>query len=160
MEPLFHIESTLNAKRLYKLTNEFKVVRVIEFPQKDMISISAFRLRCESVGNFRFDAGEFGLNKLKAYLYEQTKTCTEIIQLGWQKQGFWAWANGIYFNNQFQPINEDGICTYNNENFYLPALSSFYKADEMLFQFERKMKFLPGRITLNDWLKKFLKVYD
>lgn len=160
MEPLFHIESTLNAKRLYKLTNEFKVVRVIEFPQKDMISISAFRLRCESVGNFRFDAGEYGLNKLKAYLYEQTKTCTEIIQLGWQKQGFWAWANGIYFNNQFQPINEDGICTYNNENFYLPALSSFYKADEMLFQFERKMKFLPGKITLNDWLKKFLKVYD
>lgn len=160
MEPLFHIESTLNAKRLYKLTNEFKVVRVIEFPQKDMISISAFRLRCESVGNFRFDAGEFGLNKLKAYLYEQTKTCTEIIQLGWQKQGFWAWANGIYFNNQFQPINEDGICTYNNENFYLPALSSFYKADEMLFQFERKMKFLPGKITLNDWLKKFLRVYE
>lgn len=160
MEPLFHIESTINAKRLYKLTNEFKVERVIEFQQKDLISISGFRLKCESVGNFRFDAGEYGLNKLKAYLYEQTKTCTEIIQLGWQKQGFWAWANGIYANNQFQPINDDGICTYNNENYYLPALSSFYKSDDMLFQFERKMKFAPGKISLNDWLVKFLKVYD
>lgn len=160
MEPLFHIESTINAKRLYKLTNEYKVERVIEFPQKDLISINAFRLKCESVGNFRFDAGEFGLNKLKAYLYEQTKTCIEILQLGWQKQGFWAWANGIYSENEFQKISDDGICTHNNVNYYIPALSSFYRADDMLFQFERKMQFLPGKISLSDWLVKFLKVYE
>lgn len=159
LEPLFHIESTINAKRLYRLRNVYGIDRVVEFPQKDLISISAFKLRCESLGNFRFEAGEYGLAKIKAYLYEKTKTCTEISQLGWQKQGFFAWSNGIYADGQFQPISPDGICTYRKENYYLPALSSFYESDDMLFQFERKFKHTPGTITLYDWLDNFSRVY-
>lgn len=159
LEPLFHIESTINAKRLYRLRNIYGIERVVEFPQKDLISISAFKLRCESLGNFRFEAGEYGLAKIKAYLYEKTKTCTEITQLGWQKQGFFAWSNGIYAEGQFQPITPDGICTHRKENYYLPALSSFYESDDMLFQFERKFKHTPGTITLYDWLDNFSRVY-
>lgn len=160
MEPLFHIESSFNAKRLYKLTNEFGVTRDVEFPQKDLIAISAFRCKVEGFGNFRFDAGEYGLNKIKAYLYEQTKTCTEITQLGWQKQGFWAWANGVFFDGQFQPISEEGICSFKEKYYYIPALSSFYKSDESLYQFERKMRFTEGKISLKDWLIKFIEVYE
>lgn len=159
LEPLFHIESTINAKRLYKTTNEYNVVKVLEFPQKDLISISAFKLRCESCGNFRFDAGDIGLSKIKAYLYEKTKTCQEITQLGWQKQGFFAWSNGIVEYGKFTPISEDGICTHNSDNFYIPALSSFYKSDDMLFQFERKFKHIQGTIELQTWVRKFYKVY-
>lgn len=159
LEPLFHIESTINAKRLYKLTNEFGISRVVEFPQKDLISIAAFKLRCESLGNFRFDGGDYGLSKIKAYLYEKTKTCKEIVQLGWQKQNFWAWSNGILSNNRFQEITSDGIVIHNKENYYLPALSNFYETDEMLFQFERKFKHHPGTISIYDWLQKFITVY-
>lgn len=159
LEPLFHIESTINAKRLYRLRNVYGIERVVEFPQKDLISISAFKLRCESLGNFRFDAGEYGLAKIKAHLYEQTKTCFEVAQLGWQKQGFFAWANGIFADGVFQPISREGICTYKNENFYIPALSQFYENDDMLFQFERKFRHLPGTISMYDWLSTFCRVY-
>lgn len=159
LEPLFHIESTINAKRLYKLTNEYNVVRVVEFPQRDLISLAAFKLRCESIGNFRFDAGDYGLSKIKAYLYEKTKTCKEITQLGWQRQNFFAWSNGILSEGKFQQISEDGIVIHNKENYYLPALSSFYQSDEMLFQFERKFKHAPGTISLCDWFYKFNRVF-
>ena len=159
MEPLFHIESVINAKRLYRLTNEYKIVRVVEFPQKDLISLAAFKLRCESLGNFRFEGGEFGLSKIKAYLYEMTQTCKEISQLGWQKQGFWAWSNGIFTDKEFQPINSDGICRHKDENYYIPALSSFYASDDALFQFERKFKHEPGTTTLYEWLDLFCQVY-
>jgi DNA primase catalytic core len=160
MEPLFHLESTYAAKRLYKLTNIHGVTRVIEFPQKDLIALSQFRLRCESMGNFRFDGGEVGLAKIKAYLYEKTKTCLEVQQLGWQRQGFWAWCNGSFSDNSFSEIDEYGIVQHNKENYYLPALSNFYKTDVTLFDFERKFVHAGGDISLDDWLKKFLLVYD
>ena len=159
MEPLFHLESTYAAKRMYKLTNMHGVTKVIEFPQKDLIALSAFRLKCESMGNFRFDGGEAGLNKIKGYLYEKTRTCLEVTQLGWQRQGFWTWSNGSFANNQFTPIDEYGIVQHENENYYMPALSNFYKSDPSLFDFERKFTHNPGETSLNDWLEKFARVY-
>ena len=159
MEPLFHIESTINAKRLYRLTNEYKIERVVEFPQKDLISLAAFKLRCESLGNFRFEAGDYGLAKIKAYLYEKTQTCKEVTQLGWQRQGFFAWANGIFADGKFTPITKDGICEYKKENYYIPAMSSFYASDDSLYKFERRFKNMPGNITLYNWLDLFCQVY-
>lgn len=159
MEPLFHIESTINAKRLYRITNTFGITRVVEFPQKDLISLSAFKLRCESLGNFLFNGGEYGLAKIKSYLYEKTQTCKEVTQMGWQRSGFFAWANGIFSNGEFQPITDDGICIHNGDNYYIPALSSFYRADDSLYMFERKFRHTPGNITLYQWLDLFTKVY-
>ncbi len=159
MEPLFHIESTINAKRLYRITNTFGITRVVEFPQKDLISLAAFKLRCESLGNFLFNGGEYGLAKIKSYLYEKTQTCKEITQMGWQRQGFFAWANGIFSDGAFQPITDDGICVHKGENFYIPALSSFYRSDDSLYMFERKFSHKDGTITLYQWLDLFTQVY-
>lgn len=159
MEPLFHIESTLNAKRLYRLKNTYGAVQVLEFNQKDLISIAAFKLRCESLGNFLFEGGEHGLNKIKAYLYDNTKTCREVTQLGWQKQGFFAWSNGITVDGIFQQVNDLGIVDYQGKYYYLPALSSFYTEEETLFQFERKFVHKPGDISLYDFADKLVSVY-
>ncbi|MBQ4441610.1 MAG: DNA primase [Bacteroidales bacterium] len=159
MEPLFHIGSTINAKRLYRLKNVFNHVQVLEFAQKDLISIAAFKLRCESLGNFLFEGGEHGLNKIKAYLYDNTKTCREVTQLGWQKQGFFAWSNGITANGEFIPIGELGIVEHEGLYYYIPALSSFYKDEDTLFQFERKFIHRGGEISLFDFTDKLVNVY-
>ncbi|MDL2308878.1 DNA primase [Bacteroidales bacterium OttesenSCG-928-B11] len=159
MEPLFHIISTVNAKRLYRVRNEFGIERVLEFTQKDLISIAAFRLKCESVGNFRFDSGEFGLNKIKGYLYEHTKTCKEILQMGWQNDGFFAWANGISTESGFTPVSEIGVVEHGKENYYIPALSSLYETEANLYQFERKFQHTPGETNLIRHGDTLFKVY-
>ncbi len=159
LEPLFHIESAINAKRLYRLKNEYGVVKVLEFSQKDLIAISAFRLKCESLGNFRFDGGEYGLSKIKAYLYEKTRSCREIVQLGWQKEGFFAWSNGIFASGNFTEVDELGIVEHESVYFYLPALSSFYRQEDTLFQFERRFKYLPGTISLYEYVQKLTGIY-
>jgi len=159
LEPLFHIESAVNAKRLYRLKNEYGVVKVLELSQKDLIAISAFRLKCESLGNFRFDGGEYGLSKVKAYLYEKTKSCKEIVQLGWQKEGFFAWSNGIFSSGNFTEVDELGIVEYEGVFFYIPALSSFYKQEDTLFQFERRFRYLPGTISLYEYTEKLVSIY-
>ena len=159
LEPLFHIESAVNAKRLYRLKNEYGVVKVLELSQKDLIALSAFRLKCESLGNFRFDGGEYGLNKIKAYLYEKTKSCKEIIQLGWQKEGFFAWSNGIFTGGNFTEVDELGIVEHEGIHYYIPALSSFYKHEDSLFVFERRFKYLQGRISLYEYADKLISIY-
>ena len=159
MEPLFHIVSTINAKRLYRLKNVYGKSEVLEFSQKDLISIAAFRLRCESLGNFLFEGGDHGLNKIKAYLYDNTKTCREVTQLGWQKQGFFAWSNGITVDGEFRPLGELGVVEHEGQHYYIPALSSFYKEEDTLFQFERKFVHRAGDISLFDFTDKLMKVY-
>lgn len=159
MEPLFHIVSTINAKRLYRLKNVYGKSEVLEFSQKDLISIAAFRLRCESLGNFLFEGGDHGLNKIKAYLYDNTKTCREVTQLGWQKQGFFAWSNGITVEGEFRPIGELGVAEHNGQHYYIPALSSFYKDEDTLFQFERKFVHRASDISLFDFTDRLLQVY-
>ena len=158
MEPLFHIASVLNAKRLYKISNEFGLSKVIELQQRDLTSLSSFRLRIESLGNFLFEGSEFDLMKLKRSLYEKTLSAYEIVQLGWQKQGFWAWSNGI-FNESFQKTDEYGIVSFNNVNFYLPSSSDIYKSEDNLFVAERKFYFTQGTISLHDYSKKLIDVF-
>lgn len=139
LEPLFHIESTVNAKRLYRLKNNRGVVKVLEIPQKDLISLTAFKTRVESFGNFLFTGSDTDLNKIKAYLYEATKSCREVERLGWQREGFWAWSNGaVMESGEMLPIDELGTVEVGKQWYYLPALSSYYQSDEGLFSYERQ----------------------
>ncbi|HKK69449.1 MAG TPA: hypothetical protein VJ946_14595, partial [Bacteroidales bacterium] len=158
LTPLFHIESTINAKRLYEVKNTTNITKVIEIPQKDLVSLSAFQIRIESLGNFWFDGSQADLNRLKRWLYEKTETCKEITQLGWQKEGFFAWGNGIY-NDEFVPVDSYGICRYAKKSYYIPAFSSIYQQEENLYQFERKFVHMEGNITLRKYAKKMVSVF-
>lgn len=158
MRPLFHIPG-MNAKRLYEIENEVGTRLVIELLQKDLVSLPAFRLRIESLGNFLWKAGEPELGKLKSYLYGNTDTCFEITQLGWQKQGFFAWANGI-FNGEFSPIDSHGIVNHSGKKFYLPALSDIYENEDTLFMSERRFVHLPkNNISFYDYASRLISVF-
>jgi DNA primase len=159
MKPLFHIQSVINAKRLYQIKNEYGHTEVIELLQKDLVALQSFKVRIESLGNFLWEASETELNKLKRYLYEQTETCIEINQLGWQKIGFYAWGNGI-FNGTFKKVDENGIVKHEAKNYYLPAFSSIYKGEEGLFISERRFIHRDSNsITLFDYSRQLIDVF-
>ena len=158
MTPLFHIESTINAKRLYEVKNVHGIVRVIEIPQKDLVSISAFKVRIESLGNFLWTGSETDLNRLKAWLYEKTASAKEVSQMGWNKDGIYIWGNGIY-NGAFAPCDSCGIATHNGANYYIPSASRIYSGEDNLFEFERKFIHMEGNITLREYIRKFTKVF-
>ena len=138
MTPLFHIKDVMNPKRLYEISNETGAREIVELKQEDLVSLSKFRQRVEGLGNYIFEANEECLIKLKRYLYEQTQTATEITQLGWQRQGFYAFGNGILYQGRFLHTNEYGIVSLpDGQNYYLPGASKLYK-DDQLFQFEKR----------------------
>ncbi len=159
MTPLFHIQSSYNAKRLYEIKNKYGNTQVVEFLQSDLVALSKFKCKVEGLGNFLWKASENELNKLKLYLYEKTETCTEVTQLGWQKEGFFAWSNGI-FNGQFSKINSYGIVKHEDNNYYMPALSAINQFDDGLFMSERRFIHREdSSISLNDYAKMIIEVF-
>lgn len=159
LKPLFHIESTINAKRTYEVVNEFDVTKVIEIYQKDLNTLSGFRLKVESLGNFWWNGSEADLNKLKIWLYGNTESCTEITQLGWQSDGFFAWGNGIFANEEFIPIDDIGVVRNKGKAYYLPARSRIFEREQNLFTFEKNFSHMEGNVTMNEYMRKFSAVH-
>lgn len=159
LRPISHIESAMNPKRLYEIINCDGISKVIEFNQRDLTSISAFKTIIEGLGNFLWKTDDTCLMLLKSYLYRETETCTEITQIGWHKQGFWAWANGV-FTDHFIPVDKYGIVRIEQGNFYLPAFSNQFRFDPSVFQSERRFVFSDkGKITLYDYTSKLIDVF-
>lgn len=157
--PLFHIRDYSNPKRLYKITNTNRNEEIIELKQEDLVSLNKFKQRIEGLGNYIWLATDKELTKLKMYLYEQTETATEVKQMGWQREGFYAFGNGAY-DDTWHAADEFGIVRLSQGNFYLPSASKIYAHDKMLFQFERKFILTNyTNITLSNYGEKMIKCF-
>ena len=161
MEPLFHIKDSVSPRRIYKLKNMFGTEDLIEMKQEDLVSLVKFKQRVEGLGNFIWKATEKELTKLKSFLYEKTETAIMITQLGWQRQGFFAFGNGIFFDGNFLKVDDYGIVRIEEKgNFYLPANSKIFRDDIKLFQFERRFVHLGySAVSLSDYSEQIFRVF-
>lgn len=159
MMPMFHIKDSLLPKRLYRIKNQNKQEEIIEMKQEDLVSLSKFKQKVEGLGNYIWLATEKELTKLKMFLYEQTETALEVTQLGWQRQGFFAYGNGC-FDTEWHAADEYGIVRLKNGNFYLPGCSTIYRDDVKLFQFERKFIYTSyNNVGLREYSEKLIRVF-
>jgi DNA primase catalytic core len=159
MIPMFHIKDALNPKRLYRIKNQDNQTEIIEMKQEDLSSLAKFKQRVEGLGNYIWLVTEKELTKLKMFLYAQTETATEIIQLGWQRKGFFAFGNGT-FDTEWHPTDEYGIVRMKEGNYYLPAVSSIYKEEVNLYQFERKfIQTNFSTVGIHEFTQKLIAVF-
>lgn len=161
MKPLFHIEDNLMSKRLYRIKNYKGIERIVELKQEDLCSLSKFKVKVESLGNYIWMAKEDHLTKLKSYLYDETESAIEITQLGWQRKGFYAFGNGVTLNGDWIAADEYGIVRLGEMgNYYLPGSSKIYRDDPKLFAFEHKFVHLGlNAISLHDYAAKVIDVF-
>ena len=159
MTPMFHIKDSLLPKRLYRIVNEKKKEEIIEMKQEDLVSLQKFKIKVEGLGNYIWYATEKELTRLKSYLYEQTETALEVTQLGWQRQGFFAYGNGCY-DGEWHEADQYGIVRLKGGNYYLPGCSVIYRDDAKLFQFERRFVYTNyNNISLRDFADKLIRVF-
>ncbi len=160
MKPIFHVISLTDSRRVYELTN-YRGARVtVDLDMNEMTSIQKFRQHIEGRGNYLWWGMDQHMNKLKLWLYENTKTCFEIPVLGWQKEGFFAWANGITTTDGvFHPTDVYGRVSHGEKNYYIPAFSIIYLDDKSMFNAERKFKYEDGTTTLAQWMELVQTVF-
>lgn len=161
MQPLFHIKDQINPKRLYRVKNISGREEIIELKQEDLVSLQKFKYKIKSLGNYIWEVKEEQLTKLKGFLYEKTETATEITQLGWQKEDFYAWGNGVFYRGKWIKADDYGIVRIPDVgNFYLPAASMIYRNERKLFQFERRFVHTElSEIPFRTYTDKLIEVF-
>lgn len=162
LKPLFHIsDGGSNALRLFEIENEDHDKRIIEFKAEDLVSLSRFKQKIESIGNYIWLAKEEQLTRLKQFLYKATETAEPITQLGWQDKGFFAFGNGIFDGRTWHKVDDFGIVRLGDQgNFYLPAFSSIYEKQKSLYQFERSFVHHGlGQVTLRQYAEQLIGVF-
>jgi hypothetical protein len=158
---LFLVRSKANPKRVVEITNVHGKTVVIDLDINDLISVSRFKLRIESEGNFLFEGKEEDLGKLKRKLFAEEEEVQEVGVLGHQPNNeVFAWANGISVEGQFIEANTYGIVKHNKKAYFLPAMSSIYADDAGSYVNEKKFKHIRSSHTFTEWSELFCKVYN
>lgn len=143
MKPLFHIIGVDDSKRLFEITNEDGVKRTLELSAEELVQMSKFQIKLESVGDFLWMGKPEDMMRIKRYLYDVTDTAVRIRQYGWQKEGFWSFGNGCIYDNEWYPADHMGIVHLhdvdkNLDNYYLQGASDIYSGETGYFTFERQ----------------------
>lgn len=164
MRPLFHIKDDTNPVRLFEILCENQgnnaPKEIVSLNMDELNTPASFRKKMGGLGNYIWMVKEEELIKLWKYLFDETDTAIEIKQLGWQKEGFWAFCNGIFDGREWMPIDEMGIVHMQSGNYYLPAMSLLNRKSTNLYVNERRFIYTDySKITMMEYFRKIIKVF-
>lgn len=142
LKPLFHIRDDFNPVRLFEIKNNNPETapRLIELNMEEITSSSSLRKRLFGMGDYIWMAKDEQLIKLLGYLGRVTETADPIKQLGWQREGFYAFCNGAIEQGSWMPIDDMGILRLTAGKFYLPAMSKLNIDSRELYVNEKKFR--------------------
>lgn len=149
----------VGTKRIVEIINVHRKTAVLDFLIEDLISIEKFKLKVESQGNFLFEGKATDLARIKNKLYNKEKASLEIIRLGTNKAGFWAWANGIYDGEKFIALDENGMVEWKGQNYYIPVIGSTQSEDNEDLRNYRKFVHRESNVGFKEWALAFVKAY-
>ncbi len=122
MKVLFQIDSEDDPKRIVEITNYDGVKRTVEISSKTFVSLGDFQALMISYGDFIFKGTKEDLLDIMTILFQHEKPAMLVSQLGWQPvDDFYAFSNGIVTGNGFTSVDEYGMVSFNEVNYYFPA---------------------------------------
>jgi DNA primase len=174
--PLFHVYGKNDNKRLCEVVNEIGSKKLIDFDSSDFVSQNKFDEALINEGYFvkneNFQPTHFTL--MRNRILSDFIMAFELKTLGWQREGFFAFANCVYYNGIVKNVNEYGIVQVETEgadkseyfeeikHFYSPAFSEIYKHtrdDDDPYENDRYFVYKTSPVTLSTWMKQIQKVY-
>ena len=162
LKPLFHIKDDLRPVRLFEINNDEPEdkAEIIELDMDTFTSSKSLRKKLLGIGNYIWMASDEQLISMQRYLAKVTETAVEIKQLGWQREGFYAFSNGTLDSDGWHDIDKLGIVRMESGIFYLPAFSELYKNSKELYINERKFRLTNySNISLNEYFSRICTVF-
>lgn len=175
--PLFHVYGKNDNKRLCEVVNENGSKKLIDFDSSDFVSQNKFDEALINEGYFvkneSFSAQHFTL--MRNRILSDFIMAFELKTLGWQREGFFAFANCVYYQGIVKNVNEYGIVQVETEkadkseyfeevkHYYSPAFSEIYKHtrdDDDPYENDRYFVFKKSPVTMDTWMKQMQKVYN
>lgn len=177
IQALFHIKGKKENKRLCELTNTNNQKQLVDLESDSFVSFGDFKKQLVRLGYYIFLSGSntTHFDLLSQKILKEFTTALELQTMGWNTKGFFAFANGVYWNDKFQLVNKYGIMhlegvdtdeadEYNEkvEYYYSPAYSVMHKKNQDgddPYENDRKFIYKQSPITLLQWQEAMLKVF-
>ncbi len=162
IKPLFHIDSITDNKRLVEIVNYLGYTRVLEIPSKNFLSVELFSQYVFCKGDFLFYGQKGHYMRILDHISINFPVCEELRTLGWMREGFYAFANGI-FHGVWQPVNDFGITEFKNKKYFTAAFSSIYKNvrdDDDEYENDRYFVWNQSPISFGTWTKLMLESFN
>lgn len=173
--PLFHIYGQNDNKRLCEVINLDNYKTIIDFDSRDLINYGRLQERLIDEGFFIWEGNVSNIQfklVMKKVLREFVMAY-ELKTLGFQKEGFFAYADGVFFNHEFKKVNKYGVIQLDIEqeegeyakgvkHYYSPAFSEIYKnvrEDDDPYENDRYLVYKSSPVDLETWMKQFVRVY-
>jgi DNA primase len=176
LSPLFHVYGKNDNKRLCEVVNEEGSKKLIDFDSTDFVSRNKFDEALINEGFFvnfeNFGATQFTL--MRNRILSDFTMAFELKTLGWQKEGFLAFANCVYFKGIVKNMNQYGIVQIETDNpdksdyfeevkhFYSPAVSEIYKHtrdDDDPYENDRYFVYKQSPVAIHAWMNQLVIVY-
>lgn len=164
LRPIFQVLNFSDSKRIVELKsahNNKEISMLLELPNAAFVSQTELEKVLSNYGGFYFHGSKKNYQKLKAKLFSEFVPCQEIRTLGWQREGFFAFANGIV-DGGFKQINKYGIAIHGEKQYFLPAFSEIYASlqpEDDVYENDRQFVYRPSSISFQQWAARFYDVY-
>jgi len=158
--PIIHSNTSTGHFKLFEMTNEFGFKVNLSLDTKDLNDVRRFKCAIEEKGNFVFKGTQVELDNIKERLYSNTTYSNEIEQLGWQSEGFWAWADGLTtLDGKFTKTDSNGLITFAEKNYLIKPFSNLYAGDKTAYLNEKKFLHKTCEVTFADWSSRYVNVF-
>lgn len=97
MLPLYYIPDNSSAVFIFRLVNDEGRERIVSFDPDELVNIAPFRRKLIINGNFIWRAKLDDLMKVQEYILKDAPTAQMVRTMGWQKEGVYAWGNGVVY---------------------------------------------------------------
>ena len=178
-EPLFQIMGDKENKRLAEITNTAHQKKIIEFDSEILSSFGEFRRFLFKLNGFLFytDNGirSEHFDRFVRRFNRQFQPALELLTMGQNAKGFYAFANGVFWEGKFRGVNKFGIMNlegidktdseYNQkiDNYYSPAFSVMHKDNQEgddLYENDRYFVYKEAAITIDEWMAQMIVVFQ
>lgn len=177
--PLFHILGDKENKRLCELVNTAGQKIMIDFDSDMLASFNEFRRYLFHHNGFAF----YTHNGMRSEHFDrfvirfnrQFTPALELLTMGWNKKGFFAFADGVYWEGKFRGVNKYGIMhlegidtqkreyNQNVDYYYSPAFSVMHSDNQDgddKYENDRFFVYKESPIALMDWMQQLQTVFQ
>lgn len=167
VNPIMLIVGQDRSRRLVEVINVHGHKFIRDIDSDSFSEMSQFRKEIERMGNYTFweYAKPEHYIKIKRRLYDNMSACYPITTMGFRRQGFFAWANGLVVDGKFLPVDEYGLVQHEEVKYFLPAFSSINDVlmaddDDDKYEDLRSFVYVEGPCpSFTEWAAMMLEVH-
>lgn len=149
-----------DSKRVIEIKNYYGHKEVLIVDMDDFTSISRMKRRVEGMGNFVVEFTDAQLQRLKRKLLLDEGNAKQVGSLGYLADaGTYTFANGMYKDGTFYPIDDNGMVTLDGDMWFIPALGKVDLGDNQNFDQNKKFIHKPTDTKFTEWADLMMKVH-